>query len=277
MANLFTYNNRGVANYVPGCLTHSDSYQETGFFPYTSPIYASTNVPVASFPVSTTTAFTITQNSTQLTSSGNVVVGTVANAQDIANQINGFLLNQYTASVVGTNIVISTNITGAFGAFTLTVAAATIANTVVPGADSELIAGRFVVPVTNNLDTSLGVYSSEVRYRYPVLTDNAAILASGGFVVYSGQTNKLLNPVTSDDRKVTNGTCFPVLKRGQIIISPLTTLLPANSLFVDTATANAGVLANAASATRLAIPVGKIAIVSGTNTARANVEARILY
>jgi hypothetical protein len=206
-----------------------------------------------------------------------VVVGTVANAQAIANQINGFLLNQYTASVVGTNIVINTNITGAFGAFTLTVGASTIGMTVTPGADSDLIAGRFVVPVTNNLDTSLGVYSSEVRYRYPVLGDTPSILASGGFVVYSGQTNKLLNPAISTDRKVTNGVCFPVLKRGQLIISPATALLATSTLFVDTLAANAGVLANAASATRLAIPAGKIAIVSGTNTARANVEAKILY
>lgn len=263
------YNSRGVAKYQVGNLTHSDSRQLNCLFPYASPFYAQTLVAAPTFAVlaGSNRSYSLTLTTTQET----FFLSTLATADTILHLslINQFLPAGLTASVNNAGLlVIDTNIPGTQGLFTFTYDATVIANTIVPVVTAPLQAGRFVVPVTNNFNTYLGLPDSQNMYRYPTLGDSVDLLASGVFVVKDAHINalKLYDPF--EQGRVTPGTSFAGLYQGQTIpaFNPNVSVSPSAALFVDTAVTNEGKLTGIASGTTLAIPTGKLRVMSGSAT-----------
>lgn len=275
------YNLRGVAKYQVGNLTHSDSHQINCFFPFTAPFYTQliTTVSFASlFAVARTYNFTL-----PVTGESYFLQAPIAaNATEALNLLNQFLPAKYTAAVTPTGFLqIDSGVAGTNGIFTLAIDGTNQTNTSIPQTITSLQAGRLVVPVTNNTNTLLGLQDSQNSYRYPALGDSADLLASAVFVVRDGHTNTAFYPDYFDQGKVTAGTSFAGLIRGQIIpeFNPNAGALPTSALFVDTAPGNQGKLTAAASATTLAIPVGKLRVVSGSTsiTTPGLHEVRINY
>jgi hypothetical protein len=262
------YNSRGVAKYQVGNLTHSDSSQLNCLFPYVTPFYAQT--------VTTTTlaALAAANRSYSLTITATQEVfflTTLATTDTVLHLalINQFLPAGITASVnAGGFLVLDTNIAGTQGLFTFTFDATVVPNTTVPVASTPLQAGRFVVPVTDNFNTFLGLPDSQNMYRFPQLGDTADLLAAGVFVVKDGHTNSLKVYDWFEQGRVTAGTSFAGLYRGQIIpdFLPNVSVSPTSALFVSTAAGNQGKLTGTASGTTLAIPTGKLRVMSGSGT-----------
>jgi hypothetical protein len=263
------YNSRGVAKYQVGNLTHSDSRQLNCLFPYTAPFYAQTIVGAAAIgPLAATNRnYSLTITATQEVFYLSTTATTDVNLH--LSLINQFLPAGFTASVNTSNfLVIDTNIPGTQGLFTFSVDTIVLTNTTVPVLTAPLQAGRFVVPVTDNISTYLGLPDSQNMYRYPRLGDTADLLASGVFVVRDAHTNtlKLYDPF--EQGRVTQGTSFAGLCQGQIIpaFNPSSAATPTNQLFVDTVVNNEGKLTVFASGSTLAIPTGKLRIMSGSNS-----------
>jgi hypothetical protein len=261
------YNLRGVAKYQVGNLTHSDSHQINCYFPFTAPFYTQliTTASFASlFAVARVYNFTINATGESFFLQAPVA----ANATEALNLLNQFLPAKFTAAVTSTGFLqIDSGFAGTNGIFTLSIDGTAQINTSIPQTITSLQAGRLVVPVTTNTNTLLGLPDSQNAYRYPALGDSADLLASAVFVVRDGHTNISMLPDLYDaGNKVTAGTSFAGLIRGQIIpeFNPNAGALPTSALFVDTAPGNQGKLTAAASATALAIPTGKLRVVSGS-------------
>jgi hypothetical protein len=262
------YNSRGVAKYQVGNLTHSDSRQLNCLFPYTAPFYAQTVVGAGSFTVlaGTNRSYSLTLTATQET----FFLSTLATTDTALHLslINQFLPAGLTASVNAAGfLVIDTNIPGTQGLFTFTFDTVVVANTTVPVLTAPLQAGRFVVPVTDNINTYLGLPDSQNMYRYPRLGDSADLLASGVFVVKDAHINALKIYDPFEQGRVTTGTSFAGLFQGQIIpaFNTSSAATPTNQLFVDTVVNNEGKLTVFASGSTLAIPAGKLRVMSGSN------------
>lgn len=275
------YNLRGVAKYQVGNLTHSDSHQINCFFPFTAPFYTQL-ITTASFAslYSAARIYNFTINDTG--ESYFLQAPVAANAAEALNLLNQFLPAKYTAAVTSTGFLqIDTGYAGTQGIFTLSIDGAAQTNTSIPQTITSLQAGRLVVPVTTNTNTLLGLPDSQNAYRYPALGDSPDLLASAVFVVRDGHTNISMYPDYFDQGKVTAGTSFAGLIRGQIIpeFNPNAGALPTSALFVDTAAGNQGKLTAAASATTLAIPAGKLRVMSGSSsiTVPGLHEVRINY
>jgi hypothetical protein len=275
------YNLRGVAKYQIGNLTHSDSHQINCHFPFTSPFYTQL-VTTASFAslFAANRVYNFFLNATGESFFLQAPIST--SSVDALNLINQFLPAKFTASVSPTGfLVIDSGIPGVNGIFTLSIDGVAQTNTSIPANPTSLSAGRLVVPITTNTNTAQGLPDSQNAYRYPVLGDSADLLYSAVFVIKDFHTNLTFYPDFFDANKVTNGTSFAGLIRGQIIpdFNPGAGALGTSALFVETAVANAGKLTAAASATTLAIPAGKLRVVSGSTsiTTPGLHEVRINY
>jgi hypothetical protein len=278
------YNNRGVAKYQPGNLTHSDSRHENCFFPYAAPFYASTNF-TAGFASNTTSTVVLTLLSTAETFSFTIFcapTGFVVDSPSIVSQIQQYLPYYYTVRFDPTTnwFIFDTAIAGTRGAFNVTVNGTLFANNTVPGAQTNLTAGRFVVPVTVNFNTANGLPDSLNSYRYPVLGDSQDILAAGVFTIKDGHTNNLLIYDYNETNKIFPGTPFPGLSKGQMVLNAISAINPVSTVFVETLQAGdtlAGRLTNTPTATALQIPQGKLRTVSGSTIPNQLIEIRVNY
>jgi len=284
------YNINGVPKYVVGNLTHSDSHQKNCFFPFTNPIYAQTNiVSPAALVLSSTNSFSLTLTATNEIFIGSIVTSAAAlatQADSITSQINQILPYGYTVSYNPTTatFIFNTNVAGVNGLFSIRINNTVTNNTLSPTAVTPLQPGRLVVPVTTNINTALGQHGSQVSYRYPALGDSADVLAAAVFVVRDGHTNILRVYDYFEQGRVLPGNTFAGLDRGIIIPSfnSNASATPTSTLFVETSNAaglGAGNLTALASATTLAIPSGKLRVVSGAANTSSNVlhEVQINY
>ncbi len=271
------YNANGLGQYQPGNLTRSDSTQVEGFFPFSSPLYAQTTLATSVFPVNTTTPFSITLTATGEFYSGSVTVGATLDTSSVVSQINQLLPALYTAGFNPTTnlFVIDTAIPGTNGIFTIN---GSVANTTTPANAGFLRAGRFVVPVTNVNDVAAGLRIRGTAYRYPFVGDTASTLAAGVFVIKDAHTNMSRQALAFDIGQVLPGTPFAALTRGEIIVSPITAMSGTSTILVETNIVGdlAGRLTTTSTATTLAIPAGRMQIMSGTTAANQNARLRVL-
>ena len=274
------YNQRGVAKYQPGNLTHSDNYFENCYYPYVAPVYAQTTMLAATFPAASTVLFSITLLATLEVFSGSIIVGATVDSTSITNQINQILPAKYTVSVnTAGNYQFDTGEAGTQGAFNLTFNGTTTTNTLAPSALLNLQVARFVVPVTTNNNTGLGLPDSQVAYRNVALGDSADLLSAGVFVTKDAHSNALRIYDYNEQGRVYPGTTFAGLSRGQIILNPITFIGATDALLVETNVVGdlVGRLTRTPTATTLAIPAGKMRVVSGSTVVGQLIEVKITF
>ena len=202
-----------------------------------------------------------------------MIVGAIVDLTDIVNQIQQSLPPGLTVlySSASAAFQIDTNVPGLFGNFSVLISGNPIAPSITPVDNTPLIAGRYVVPVIDNLDLGLEQFDSTPRYRYPIISDNSNLLYSGGFVIFDGHTNISLNSLINDNGLVTQATNFAVLKRGCIAVLPATALPSATAaIFMHTLNSGsnlAGSLTVTPSATTIPVTGGLLTILSGSNVA----------
>lgn len=268
------YNEHGLGHYSPGNLTASDSTQVEGILPYGLPLYAVTELAGNTFVVNTTTPFSLTISATGEVYSGFVKVGSVLNTDRVVDQLNQLLPNLHTVSfnpVSGLYIFV-TAIPGVAGLFSIN----GTSNTGVPTNPGVLRAGRLVVP-DSTLDLAVGLRIANTPYRYPVLGDTAETLMGAVLIVKDGHTNYTRQPLMFSVSQVTPGTPFAGLQRGTMVIQPISIINSATPLYVETNTAGdlAGRITAVTTATALALPVGKLHVVSANLAADQLARVRI--
>lgn len=275
----FSFYTRGVLNAVPGQVLESDASIITYLNPLGTPLYASTNVALSTFPASSNVAFTYVNNLTGTTVSGIVVTDATPSGVEILAQLYPLVPRSVEVQFnsLTSNLVFTSTVAGADGAFTLTINGTSITNTVSAGASTTFKVGRILVPVTSNNDLAAPANDSTRRYRYPVITDTANTLAQAVVSILSVATN--ISRIGGRDTQglITPGSTAPGLKEGLICLYPITALTPASTLFLETNVVNdtVGRITGTATATTLSLPLGKVYVESGTTQANRPAAIRL--
>jgi hypothetical protein len=275
----FSFYTKGVLNPVPGMVLESDARIINFLNPLGTPLYASTDIPIASFPASTRIQFVYTNNVTNITTTGIFTTDASPSGDEILAFLYPIIPRHVAVTFNSTTSVFTftSTIAGAEGAFTLTINGTSTANTTAAGAATTLKVGRILVPVTNNNDLSVPANDSTRRYRYPLITDTAGTLAQAVVSILGAATN--ISRVGGRDTQgtIVPGSTAPGLAQGLACLYPITALTPASTLLVETNTVNdtVGRITGTATATTLALPVGKFFVESGTTVANAPAAIRL--
>lgn len=275
----FSFYTKGVLNAIPGQVLESDARCITYLNPLGTPLYASTNIALAAFPASSNVPFVYVNNLNGVTVSGVVITDATTAGDEILAQLYAIIPRHVAVTFNSTTSVFTftSTVGGAEGAFTLTINGTTTANTTAAGAATTLKVGRILVPVTNNNDLSVPANDSTRRYRYPVITDTAGTLAQAVVSILSAATN--ITRVGGRDTQglIVPGSTAPGLSRGLICLYPITALTPASTLLVETNVVNdtVGRITGTATATTLALPIGKFFVESGTTVANSAAAIRL--
>ena len=264
----FAFYTNGVLNAIPGQPLESDHQDITYLNALGSPLYSSTNVGIANFPVNTNVPFTYQNTTTGQTVSGVVPVGAVASSDAILAALYGIIPRSIAVSFssVSSNFTFTSTLAGA-DVFVITVNGTVFANTVAGAAGTTLKVGRILVPVSLNNDLSIPANDSTRRYRYPVVTDTANTLAQAVVSVLSAATNISRYGGRDGQLTILPGSTAPGLLHGLICMYPVTAFSSTSTILVETNTVNdtVGRLTGTPTATTLAMPLGKMFVESGSS------------